>query len=69
MPGWYRADADEGIFSGSDMKFSDRALHLMKCRDEGLLEPEQIRRIRKKLRLTQVQAGNLIGGGPRAFQK
>ena len=34
-----------------------------------MLDPEEIRRIRKKLRLTQVQAGELIGGGPRAFQK
>ena len=34
-----------------------------------LLEPEEIRRIRKKLRLTQAAAGELIGGGPRAFQK
>jgi HTH-type transcriptional regulator/antitoxin MqsA len=41
----------------------------MKARVEGLLEPEEIKRIRKKLRLTQVAAGELIGGGPRAFQK
>jgi HTH-type transcriptional regulator/antitoxin MqsA len=34
-----------------------------------LLEPEDIRRIRKKLGLNQVAAGELIGGGPRAFQK
>jgi len=34
-----------------------------------LLEPEEIRRIRKKLRLTQEAAGLVIGGGPRAFQK
>ena len=34
-----------------------------------MLEPEEIRRIRKKLGLTQEAAGELIGGGPRAFQK
>ncbi|MBE9038113.1 type II TA system antitoxin MqsA family protein [aff. Roholtiella sp. LEGE 12411] len=33
------------------------------------LKPKEIRRIRKKLHLTQVEAGELIGGGPRAFQK
>jgi len=34
-----------------------------------VLEPEEIRRIRKKLHLSQEEAGLLIGGGPRAFQK
>ena len=34
-----------------------------------LLEPEAVRRIRKRLHLTQKDAGRLIGGGPNAFQK
>ena len=34
-----------------------------------MLEPEEIRHIRKKLRLSQEAAGLLVGGGPRAFQK
>jgi HTH-type transcriptional regulator/antitoxin MqsA len=46
---------------------SDRALNRLKA--QGLLEPEEIRRIRKKLRLTQEAAGEVIGGGPRAFQR
>jgi DNA-binding transcriptional regulator YiaG len=33
------------------------------------LEPDDIRRIRETLGLTQVQAGELLGGGPRAFAK
>jgi HTH-type transcriptional regulator/antitoxin MqsA len=69
MPGWYGDSADEGIHTGEDMKVSDRALNSLKVRAEGLLQPREIRRIRKKLRLTQVRAGELIGGGPRAFQK
>ena len=51
------------------MKVSDQMLNRLKARVEGLLEPEEIRRIRKKLHLTQQAAGLLIGGGPRAFQK
>jgi HTH-type transcriptional regulator/antitoxin MqsA len=51
------------------MKVSDRALTRLKAEAEGLLSPEEIRRIRKKLGLSQVRAGELIGGGPRAFQK
>ncbi len=33
------------------------------------LSPDEIRRIREKLRLSQVEAGELLGGGPRAFTK
>ena len=69
MPGWYCEASDESIHDGADMKVSDRALNRLKAQAEGLLEPVEIRRIRKKLGLTQEQAGQLIGGGPRAFQK
>jgi HTH-type transcriptional regulator / antitoxin MqsA len=69
MPGWYGDQPDEGVFDADDMKVSDRALNRLKARTEGLLEPEEIRRIRKKLDLTQAKAGEIIGGGPRAFQK
>ena len=69
MPGWYCDDCDESIHTGKDMKVSDRMLNRLKARNEGLLEPEEIRSIRKKLHLSQEAAGLLIGGGPRAFQK
>ena len=69
MPGWYCDHSDESIHTGRDMKVSDQMLNRLKARIEGLIEPEEIRRIRKKLKLTQEQAGQLIGGGPRAFQK
>ncbi|NJD38698.1 MAG: type II toxin-antitoxin system MqsA family antitoxin [Geobacter sp.] len=69
MPGWYCDQSDESIHTGEDMKVSDRMLNRLKARCEGLLEPEEIRRIRRKLHLSQEAAGLLIGGGPRAFQK
>jgi HTH-type transcriptional regulator/antitoxin MqsA len=69
MPGWYCDQSSESIHTGDDMKISDRALNRLKARVDGLPEPEEIRRIRKKLGLTQEAAGELIGGGPRAFQK
>jgi len=69
MPGWYCESSDESIHTGEDMRVSDRMLNRLKARTEGLLDPEEIRRIRKKLHLTQEAAGMLIGGGPRAFQK
>jgi HTH-type transcriptional regulator/antitoxin MqsA len=69
MPGWYCDESDESIHTGKDMKVSDRMLNRLKAKSEGLLEPEEIRHIRKKLRLSQEAAGLLVGGGPRAFQK
>lgn len=69
MPGWYCDESDESIHTGKDMKVSDRMLNRLKAKSEGLLEPEEIRHIRKKLRLSQEVAGLLVGGGPRAFQK
>jgi len=69
MPGWYCDQSEESIHTSEDMKVSDRMLNRLKAQGEGLLEPEEIRRIRKKLRLSQEAAGLLIGGGPRAFQK
>ncbi len=69
LPGWYCDECEESIHTGKDMKVSDRRLNRLKALSEGLLLPENIRRIRKKLRLSQEAAGLLIGGGPRAFQK
>jgi HTH-type transcriptional regulator/antitoxin MqsA len=69
MPGWYCVSCGEGVHTGKDMEASDRGLHYLKAQVEGLLLPEDIRRIRKKLHLSQAEAGALLGGGPNAFHK
>lgn len=69
MPGWYCDESGESIHTGEDMAVSDRALNRLKAAVEGLLAPEDVRRIRKALKLTQKEAGLIIGGGPNAFQK
>jgi HTH-type transcriptional regulator / antitoxin MqsA len=69
MPGWYCDASEESVHTGEDMKASDRALNRLKAVTEGLPSPEEVKRIRMKLGLTQEAAGELIGGGPRAFQK
>jgi len=69
MPGWYPNDAGEGLHSKGDMKLSDLHLAELKARVDNLLGPADVRRIRKKLNLTQREAGRLVGGGPNAFQK
>lgn len=61
MPGGYCDASDESIHTGKDMRVSDQALNRLKASVDG--------RIRKKLRLTQEAAGEVSGGGPRAFQK
>lgn len=68
MPGWYCA-CGEGVVDGRDMDVSDRHLNLMKAQIENLTPPSEVRRIRKKLGLSQQTAGTLLGGGPNAFHK
>ena len=69
MPGWYCDGCGEGVHTGRDMQVSDRQLNLLKAFAENLLTPGEVRRIRKKLRLTQELAGQILGGGPNAFNK
>ena len=69
MPGWYAEGVEDGVHTGEDMKVSDRRLNRLKAEVEGLLLPEEVRRVRRKLRLSQRRAGTLIGGGVNAFQK
>ena len=60
VPGWYPDDESDSVHSGEDLAESDRAFR----------DGAHVRRIRKdKLKLTQEEAGRLIGGGRRAFQK
>lgn len=68
-PGWYCVNGDEAVFVGKDMDAADKALVKLKAQAEHLLTPEEVRKIRKKLSLTQDEAGELLGGGPNAFHK
>ena len=68
MPGWYCV-CGEGVVTGKDMEVSDRHLNLLKAQVEHLVLPSDVRRIRKKLGLNQQAAGQLLGGGPSAFNK
>ncbi len=69
MPGVYCTNCSESLHSIMDMRISDRALNRLKAQSEDLLLPTSIRQIRKRLSLTQESAGNIIGGGPNAFNK
>ena len=69
QPGWWPEDDSDGIISGPDGKETDHALHEMKAEIASLPKPEEIRRIRQGLKLSQRRAGEILGGGARAFQK
>jgi HTH-type transcriptional regulator/antitoxin MqsA len=47
----------------------DRAFNELKAAAEGLPTPDDVRRIRRRLHLSQRNASEVLGGGPRAFQK
>ncbi len=64
VPGWYPDGDGDSIHSGPDLEAKDEAFQALR-KQYG----ERVRKIRKSLRLTQVEAGALLGGGPRAFQK
>lgn len=69
QPGWYPEDNDEGVLEGEDLLPSSEALREIKAEIAKLPGPEEIRRIRQRLGLSQRRAGEVLGGGPRAFQK
>lgn len=64
IPGWYPDDDSDSIHSGADLKASDEAFRELRTAYAG-----HVKTVRKKLRLTQEEAGRIIGGGRRAFQK
>ena len=69
MPGWYCHESSESIHTVQDMEVSDAALRELRLQVENLLKPQEVKRIRTMMGLTQREAGALLGGGPNAFQK
>ena len=68
QPAWY-CECGESLMTGEDAAVGDAELERVKAEVDRLLSPEQVKAIRLRLGLTQVEAGGLLGGGPRAFHK
>ena len=68
QPGWY-CSCGEMLMSEADVAATDGAYLYLRAKAEGLLTAGDVARIRRKLRLSQRRAGEILGGGPRAFQK
>ena len=66
---WWCNGCGEGIVAGAALKAAERAYLVLKAEVDGILVPEEVAAIRKRLGLSQRRAGELLGGGSRAFQK
>jgi HTH-type transcriptional regulator/antitoxin MqsA len=64
VPGWYPDDDGDAVHSGVDLKEMDDVYKALREQYAA-----RVRSVRKKLGLTQEEAGLIIGGGKRAFQK
>ncbi|MBV9571311.1 MAG: type II toxin-antitoxin system MqsA family antitoxin [Alphaproteobacteria bacterium] len=69
LPGWYPEDNGESLHMGRDMQASDEALKELRSIVGDSMRPAEVRAIRLRLKLSQRKAGDILGGGPRAFQK
>ena len=69
QPGEYCNSCEEGILNGNDLKINKKILHDWQTLADGFLPSDEVRRIRKKLGLTQHQAAEVFGGGPNAFSR
>ena len=69
VEGWFGDDDADGVLPLDDNRVIDRALNQLKARAHDLLDGDGVRRIRKKLKLTQRRASALLGGGANAFAK
>lgn len=69
QPGEWCNACGEGILDGADLHATEKQIRDFHAKVDGLLPSHEIRRIRKKLKLTQKQAAAIFGGGPNAFSR
>jgi HTH-type transcriptional regulator/antitoxin MqsA len=67
--GWWCSKCGEGILDGAALRANEKAFLELKAEVDGVLGPDEVAAARERLGLSQRKAGELLGGGPRAFQK
>jgi HTH-type transcriptional regulator / antitoxin MqsA len=67
--GWWCTRCGAAILTGEPLLAHERAFLELKAEVDHVLGPEEVARVRRTLGLSQRRAGELLGGGPRAFQK
>jgi HTH-type transcriptional regulator / antitoxin MqsA len=66
---WWCGQCGEAIFAGKALLARDRAFQQLKADVDQVLGPAEVAKVRTRLHLSQRRAGEVLGGGPRAFQK
>ena len=67
--GYWCTHCNEAVLEGDALAKKEKAFFDLRARVEKVLSPDEVAAIRKQLHLSQRRAGELLGGGPRAFQK
>ena len=66
---WWCSKCGEGILDYAALRANEDAFQALKARVDGILTGAEVKAIRERLGLSQRKAGELLGGGARAFQK
>jgi len=69
MLAWWCTKCEEAIFEGQPLADREKAFLELKAEVDEVLSPAEVKAAREKLGLSQRKAGELLGGGPRSFQK
>ncbi len=70
QPAWWCDACGEALIEGEDAKLASLAFDELRARVDKLpLSASAVRALREEIGLSQRKAGELLGGGPRAFQK
>jgi HTH-type transcriptional regulator/antitoxin MqsA len=67
--GYWCKQCGEAVFEGDALTKREQAFLELRAEVEGVLGPKEVAAIRERLHLSQRRAGEVLGGGPRAFQK
>jgi HTH-type transcriptional regulator / antitoxin MqsA len=66
---WWCTHCEEGVLEPEMAAEDERLFIALRAEVEDVLLPEQVAAIRAKLGISQREAGRILGGGTRAFQK
>lgn len=66
---WWCSKCDDGILEPEMLEARERVFIALRAEVEDVLLPEQVAAIRARLGISQREAGRILGGGTRAFQK
>lgn len=67
--GWWCSKCGQAILEGPALQAREKTFLELKAEIDGVLGPGDIAAARERLGLSQRKAGEILGGGPRAFQK